>query len=203
MFSPYCKFLGTFLDNKLNFSKHITHVIAKLSRGAGILYKIKDQLPIQARISYYYAMLYPFMSYNILIWGSTYNNHMEPLVVQQKRIIRTIANAKFLDHTSPLFKKYELLKIKDIYRFQLLVHTHKAISGNEYSTTHERNTRNRNLARPVFHQLTLTQHAVSHMGPTEWNGLPSELRDMASLKCFKKRLKLFLMKDYDHNQSDT
>ena len=203
MYSPYCKFLGTFLDNKLNFSKHITHVIGKLSRGAGILYKIRDQLPLQARISYYYGMLYPFMSYNILIWGSTYNRHIEPLVIQQKRIIRTIANAKFLDHTSPLFKKYEILKVKDVYRYQLLVHTHKAISENAYNTPHDRNTRYQNLARPVFHHLTLTQHAVSHMGPTEWNKLPSELRNIVSIKCFKKRLKTFLMKDYDLNQADT
>ena len=203
MFSPHCKFLGTFLDNKLNFDKQVTHIIGKLSRGAGILYKIKDQLPVQARINYYYGMLYPFMSYNILIWGSTYNRHIEPLFIQQKRIIRIIANAKFLDHTSPLFKKYEILKLNDIYKFHLLVHTHKAVSENVYNAPHDRNTRYRNLARPVDHRLTHTRHAVSHMGPKEWNKLPVELRNIVSLKCFKKHLKKYLMKDYDPDHAGT
>ena len=196
-FTPSCKFLGTFIDNKLTFSKHINHILGKLSRGAGILYKIKDQLPTRARINYYYGMLYPFLSYNILVWGSTYETHITPLILQQKRIIRTITDAAYLDHTSPLFKNLEILKVRDIYRFQLLVHTYKDISNKPMHYNHDINTRNQNTIRSDFHRLTLTQHAVSYMGPSEWIKLPLELRSVDSLDLFKKRLKKYLIKDYD------
>ena len=46
-------FLGIRLDGKLKFSCHIQFIISKLSKSLGILHKIRDSLPIQARINYY------------------------------------------------------------------------------------------------------------------------------------------------------
>ena len=46
------KFLGVYLDNKVNFSVHVNHVFSKISKHAGILYKIKYNLTNSARIKY-------------------------------------------------------------------------------------------------------------------------------------------------------
>ena len=35
------KYLEIFIDEKLNFKYHITSIVAKISRGVGILYKLK------------------------------------------------------------------------------------------------------------------------------------------------------------------
>ena len=34
---------------------------------------VKDNMTKQARISYYYSLLFPYISYNIIVWGRIYN----------------------------------------------------------------------------------------------------------------------------------
>ena len=119
------KFLGVTLDNKLNFSAHISLVLNKIAKNTGILYRIKDNLPIKARLNFYYALIYPYITYNIIVWGSTYSTHLSNLVIQQKKTIRTIADANYLDHTTPLFHRFKLLKIKDIYSYFTAIYMFK------------------------------------------------------------------------------
>ena len=95
--------LGVIIDENLNFKVHIEAAVAKLARTTGILYKIKNSLSRQAKLNYYYGFIYPFLTYNILIWGSTNSIHLKPLIIQQKRIIRLLSGTNYLDHTTPLF----------------------------------------------------------------------------------------------------
>ena len=193
-----CKYLGIYLDHKLTFKEHIQYINSKISRNTGILYKIREYLPLKARLDYYYAYIYPYLTYNTIIWGGTYLTHLQPIILQQKRTIRTIANAGFLDHTDPLFKKFRLLKFQDIYKFQLGTYMFHAKKRGEYPTQTNVHTRSRgaNLARSVFHGLTSTQHAVSYAGPTFWNKLPPSLRTIKSFSRFKKSLKDYLLDNY-------
>ena len=194
-YSTCCKFLGVCIDSDLTFSQHIRHVVGKLSRGAGILYNIRDSLTTPARISYYYGFLYPYISCNVVIWASTGTSHLQPLIKQQKRIVRTMTNAKVDDHTSPLFRRLGLLTVIDVFKFQLLVQMYKANKG-DYKVSHQLNTRNRNILQPSFHRLTKTQHAFSHIGPSEWNKLPLILKESENIKLFKKKLKKFFIDQY-------
>ena len=168
-----CKFLGVYLDMnlELKFKRHINFVTAKVSKHSGILYKIRDRLPTDARIKYYYAFIYPYLKYNIEVWGSSYESHLRPLVIQQKRVIRTITNSGYIDHTTPLFLQLGLLKLSDIHKFHILVRMHKLIAAGQFSVTHSLNLRNRNQAVPEFHRLTLTQQVFSYTGTKTWNEL--------------------------------
>ena len=60
----YCKFLGVFVDESLNFGKHVEHVLGKISKNTGILFRIRDSLPMDARLGFYYAFIFPYLSYN-------------------------------------------------------------------------------------------------------------------------------------------
>ena len=113
-----CKFLGVHIDSKLSFKTHIDLIINKISRNTGIFFKIRDNLPMKARINYYYSFIYPYLIYNVLTFGSTYECHLAKLITQQKRIIRAIANSDFHDHTDPLFYRLKLVKFTDIYKYQ-------------------------------------------------------------------------------------
>ena len=190
------KFLGVYLDNKVNFSVHVNHVLSKISKHAGILYKIKYNLTNSARIKYYNSFVLPYLNFNILHWGSTNENHLYPLKIIQKRIVRTIANAEFHAHTTPLFVRLKLLKLEDLYKFQAIVDTHVKIKSGLYGVAHGRDTRNSKLALPKFHRLSRTQQSVSFNGPTFWNDLPLNIREIQFLPKFKKRLKHYMINKY-------
>ena len=195
--SNSCKFLGVFLNNKMTFTCHIEHVMRKISRHTGILYRIRDYLPEQARLNYYYAFIYPYLTYNVSVWGGTYDTHLLRLKIIQKRIIRLMTNADYRENSTPLFYKLKILKFIDVYKFQLLVYMHKAILRGEFSSEHGVNTRNQNLAVPTYHRLTITQNSVSFAGPTFWNQLPHNLRSIGTLGPFKKALKTHFLEQYN------
>ena len=156
-FTDSCRILGINIDKNLSFSNHIKNIVGKLSRNCGILYKIKNSLSLNARICFYYAFCYPYLSQNVISWGSTNHIHLKPLIVQQKRIIRCLSDAAYLDHTTALFYKLGLLKFYDIFKFHTLVYLFPSIKCNQFSVQHNHNTRNRLRASPVFQRLTITQ----------------------------------------------
>ena len=192
----HARFLGVIVDNKLNFKLHITNVVGKISKHSGILYKIKHNLPLPARITYYNSFVLPYLTFNILHWGNTNQTHLTPLITIQKRIIRTIANADYLDHTTPLFHRLKILKFEDLYKFHAIIDTYNKIKSGNYNVQHNINTRNCQLALPKFHNLTRTKQSITCCGPNLWNSLPGYLREVDSLSCLKTKLKDYFLNLY-------
>ena len=80
------KFLGVFLDNKLIWKKHIGYIVAKLSRGIGLISKARKLLNADALLTLYYYFLYPYLCHCNHVWGSTYITNLQKLIVLQKRL---------------------------------------------------------------------------------------------------------------------
>ena len=194
--TSHCKFLGVILDNKLTFRNHIDSILTKISRHSGILYKIRNNLPFSTRLNYYFAFIYPYLSYNVIVWGGTYKTHLNPLITFHKRIIRIICDAGYRDHTNPLYKKLNILKFEDIYKYNVLIYMFKARREGEYLVEHNRVTRNRDIARSTYHRTELSQHAVSYTGPKIWNSMPSNVTSIQKLGQFKQSIKKIFIDGY-------
>ena len=191
-----CKFLGVLLDSDMKFRSHIDMVTVKLSKNAGLLYRLKDSLTQSARLSFYYGLIYPFLTYNVIVEGGTNEGHLTKLKVQHKRIIRTLCDAGRFEHTSPLFYSLGLLKFAEIYKFYMGIYMYKAIAEGKFTIEHNLNTRNRNLACPSFQRLSNCQQAISYQGPQVWNSLPECIRKSSSLRVFKADLKRYYLNSY-------
>ena len=65
------------------------------------------------------CLVYPYLHYCIIVWGSTYKTNLRRLVSLQKRVIRIISKSTFDSHSDPIFKELELLKLSDIRQLEL------------------------------------------------------------------------------------
>lgn len=195
-FSDVCTFLGIQIDNKLTFSYHINSVLSKLAKNTGILVRIKDCLTLDAKLNFYYAFLFPYLVYGVVVWGSTFDCYLQPIFIQQKRIVRMIAGVPPLEHTDPLFRRLKLLKSFDIYQFFMCVFMHPLYHRGQYSVTHNFNTRYSSLAQPLFQRLTMTQHSFDYCGPHIFNQLPESLKNIRKLSLFKTALKTYYLDRY-------
>ena len=191
------KYLGVAIDNRMNFKDHVNMIISKISKHTGILYRLKSLFPTKTRLDYYYAFIFPYLTYNIIIWGGTCQSVLLPLITLHKRIIRMIADAGYRDHSDPLFKRLGLLKLTDLYNFNLLVYMQKARSKGTFTPRHSFETRNRLAPASEFHRLSKCQQAVSFAGPAAWNRLPVRLKELENLNKFKKTVKSFLIDKYE------
>jgi hypothetical protein len=195
------KFLGVIIDNDLKFNLHIRSICDKLSKSVGILYKLRQTLSTELLIQMYYSFAYPYFLYCNLIWGGTYDNHLDPLFKIQKRIVRIITKQPYLAHTTPLFHSTKILKVFDIHRFVVAQHMFKNIAHDDRQAymrpnPHNYNTRHREQLLPEFQRLTVCQHSISYEGPHVWNNIPNHIRNVPNIVAFKKLYKSFLIEQY-------
>ena len=90
-----------------------------LSKYCGILYRLREVLPSKALFSLYNTLVFPHLIYCNLIWADSNNTNLHSIHLKQKRILRLCSNSHWLEHTPPLFKKYNTLTIYDIHKLTL------------------------------------------------------------------------------------
>ena len=109
-------FLGLTIDEHLSWTPHIQKISNKISRTIAIMCRLKRFLPTRILKLMYTSLILPYIQFSILTWGFRIGR-IEKL---QKRAIRTIANSKYNAHTDPLFRRLNLLKVKDIFMLNIL-----------------------------------------------------------------------------------
>ena len=112
------KFLGVIVDNKLNWSNHINLICNKLSKNIGVLYRLKS-LPKSVLKLIYNTLIIPHINYCITAWGNAHDRYIQRIILLQKRAIRIVVHAPFLAHTKPIFSSLKLLRVNDMYNFQV------------------------------------------------------------------------------------
>ena len=63
------KFLGLFIDEKRNWSIRINHVSLKMSKGLGVMSRLRYILPSNVMMMLYHTLIYPYLMYCNIIWG--------------------------------------------------------------------------------------------------------------------------------------
>ena len=136
--------------------------------------------------------------------GSTYQSHLNRIIVLQKKIIRIIPKAVSFDaHTGVLFKEQVILKFSDIYLYQIgkfMYLFKRSLLPNYFrdmftlaSQIHSYKTRNSNLFYIPYCRTNLRKFSIRFQGPTFFNLLSREIQNSESISLFGKRLKKFLL----------
>ena len=104
-----------------------------------------------------------------------------------------------LSHTAPLFARLKMLKLKDIYNFNLGIYMYKNLDRfSGFRTSHGYSTRTgRDRYVPSFQRLTLTRNqSIYFQVPDNWNSIPDDVKNAPSLSSFKSRYKNYLISHY-------
>ena len=197
------KFLGVIVDNQLNWNAHIKHISNKISKSAGILRLLRDIFPKHILKTLYLTLTYPYFNYCNLIWGAAHITNLNPLVILQKKCIRIINRAGYLDHTEPLFKSTNLLKLEQIHILSCAKFIFNCYTSTVYqnfrerliqnSEIHDHNTRISSQLRAPFERLESGLNSFFIKGINIWNKLPDDIKSSNNIVYFKSRLKKFLL----------
>ena len=201
------KHLGIMLDSNLNWKSHINYTVKKVKRSIGLLSKLRYYINSFTLKKLYYALIYPFLTYGILVWGSTYCTTLQPLFILQKKVVRIITFSKFYEHTSPIFKRLKLIKLNDLLYLYTAVFMYKfhrkllpSTFDNFFSTVaakHNYGTRlstKQSLSLPKVN----TNYGIFNIrfqGPKIWNSIPRMDKSL-SLNKFKQRINQKTIESY-------
>ena len=105
------KFLGIVIDNRLNWVEHVKCISRKIAKGIDIIIKARKSFESDTLLNLYNALIFPYISYGIQVWGTAAALHLHRLHVLQKKIIRIVCGVHPRTHTDPLFKLLGILNI--------------------------------------------------------------------------------------------
>ena len=78
------------IDDKINWKYHISFICSRISRNTGIFFKLRHYLSPQQLKQIYYNLIYPYLSYAIVAWGSAYKSITKAVQIKQNHIARII-----------------------------------------------------------------------------------------------------------------
>ena len=199
------KFLGIWVDQNMNWKKHIDTKCSQAVKVAAILSRLKHLLPISILRTIYNSLFLPHLSYGILAWGNVSNSEINRLRKIQKKAIRQICNTTFNSHTEPLFKKLNLLRLDDIFTSacvklfvkrmenSLPTYLHRQLPTN--LTTHDYETRQQGDIHQFAIKTELEKQSLNTKISIVWNDAPNNVRN-SRLKSITKIYKRHLLSSY-------
>ena len=121
------EYLGVILDNKLNWHNHIQHVYTKLSKAAGIIYKVRNKVPKKVLHLLYNSTVSHCLRYGIASWGSTKRSTaLMKLQHLQNKIVRYMTHTHRFSNVDEKYKNLGILKINDLYTLEIAKLMHKS-----------------------------------------------------------------------------
>ena len=149
----------------------------------------------------------PYLNYGILLWGNTYRTYFDKLIKLQKWAIRTVSNSHYRSHSGPLFAKYNILTVDDMYLLELGVFMYRYSMNelppafNNYfkkrSDIHGYKTRHANDLNLTNNKKTFSDRTLRTSGPILWNSLDNSIKRSKSVKHFRNQMKQNLISKYN------
>ena len=198
------KFLGIYIDDRINFGEHTSKISTKLSRGVGILRKMKQIVPRNVLKQLFYAFIYSKFTYGITCYGSAYQNQIQRLKNLIRRALKLVVNSETL--TPEICRNERLFDFEMAYNYFCSINMYRIIKLNSheflaakilsYQTNHSHETRsvhNQNLNRP-FYRKSKCQRSFLYNAVDIWNELPPHIKTVQEdLTSFKKLTKNHLL----------
>ena len=157
----------------------------------GILFKIRNLLTKNSLKVMYYSFVYPYLKYGILFWSSCSQGLFKKIFILQKKIIRCIYFKGRFEHTEPLFKDGEILKLNDIKLTEICKFIYQDL--NLYNlfelVTHEEihnyETRNRSNLAPNQVHSRIAEMFFLNKGLQYYNSLDNTIKYSSNVCSFK------------------
>ena len=193
------------VDERLDWSEHTKSVKAKLSSSLYAINASKHYLTTGHLLMLYNALVYPYLTYGLLLWGSTFRSHLNKLIVMQKRAVRTIVLAPYNSHTHDIFLRLNILKLDAIYQLYLAKYMYLQLhdllpdpllkAHRLCGDIHTHYTRQTKQLHKKMTQSAIVAKSFIKRGPDYWNQLPEDIKRCATLKSFNTRHKIYLLRN--------
>ena len=158
-------------------------------------------------VQLYYSLIYPFLIYSLITWGTTYQTALLPLITLRKRAVRIITFTEYNCHSRPLFRELKVLKVIDLLYLYCALFMYDYYSNrlplifNDFfksvNKVHQYQTR---FACKISYYLPKARtnygkFNIRFSGAKVWNSIEESLK-FKSRTCFKVLLKESLISNY-------
>ena len=189
--------MGIVIDNKLTWRHHIEYIKTKLSKGIGLLSKIRHYIPKNTLICLYYSFINSYIEYGLLNWSSAPTTNLDVIRLCTKKAIRLITFKNKTEHTTPLFKELGILPMDHLIKHKQATFMWK-LTNNLIPTpvkylfkpsTSLIDTRQGHKYLLPAPRLNISQRHITYSGVKTWNTVvPPALKATKKLKISQRNI---------------
>ena len=199
--ATHVKNLGVIIDQNLNMSNHVNHIVSIAFLKLRELYFHRRYLTQESLKTLVHAYITNRVDYcNSLLVGLPYDPLLKKLQSVLHASARLISGTRKFDHITPILKDLHWLPIIQRIKFKTLLIVYKCLNGMAPHYLQDRlslcdDPRLRSYQKQLKVPNSRTNYGdrrFSVAGPTLWNKLPLDIRFAPSLEIFKSKLKTHL-----------
>ena len=211
--SDYVKYLGILIDPHLNWSHQTDALSTRLSRGVGMLAKIRHFVPKDTLRTIYYAIFSSLLTYGCQVWGQFNNKYIGRIERLQNKAIKIINFANNNDSVTPLYHQSNILKLSDHIKLLNFTFVHDCVNNNLpislkgtfqlANSVHSHNTRGASRFKikvPKTNTIVYGIKSITYQSIEFWNSLVTKfhkknLHTQSKAVC-KKIIKQYFIDGY-------
>ena len=154
----------------------------------------------------YSTLILPYLNYGILATGNASKSQLGRVYLLQKKIVRIISKNGFYSHTNPIFYANKILKVDDLFYFQLGQFMYKYNTKElpniffnlftKNSSIHKYPTRHSDSFHIPLTRTVFANKIFTFTGTKFWNSLDDSFKVPQSLHSFKQKLKNMFLSKY-------
>ena len=176
------KILGVTLDENLNFKDHLHSVCKKVAGMIGVLRRLKNLIPVNAKLLLYKSAIMPHLTYCRLVWHFCTASDNRKLERLQERALRLVYNTTAESYDA-LLKRAKLTTLQNRRLQDILILMFKVknksttneianiFNINDENTNNKGyNLRNADFVLPRFKSVTYGRHSLRFLGPHYYCG---------------------------------
>jgi len=110
---PYVKYLGIIIDDTFTWQYHLNNVKLKLSKSCCVLSKLKHYSDSRTLRKVYFSIVFPYLYYGVLCWGSAAKKFIKPLQVLQNKCLKNVLNLPYDSSNFPVYRQLKGLQINE------------------------------------------------------------------------------------------
>ena len=201
----FVKYLGILIANNLSWKYHIDYISSKVSKGIGMIARLRHLVPFATLLNIYRSLIEPYISYGLIAWGQAANIHLNKILILQKRALRLMYFADSKAHSAPLFVHSRILPVTMLYYLLVSsmmhdINNHRVPSNISMLFTHSEQVHHHftrfSAAGNLYVKTSRTNQLLfsfARIGVRVWNSIPMKLR-IKNRTPFKRELKNRLFK---------
>lgn len=188
------KYLGVTIDSQMKWEQHIIGLVKKLRKTMYKFLQLRQILDIKLLTNTYYALAQSNLNYGVIAWGGATQNIVEKVNVTQRKILKIIHRKPHTYSTHELYQLAQVPTVRQLYITEAVIQTYKN-RQNIPQVSHDHNTRyiTTQPLQIALTRSTYIQKQAKHVGLTNYNRLPSEIKTIPRLHIFRKHIKPYIM----------
>ena len=190
------KLLGLYIDNKLNFSEHVSRLCKKAAFHVNAMSRVAKYLDTKSRLKVFHAFIRSNFQYANIVWHFTSIRNILKIEKLQRRALKIVFNDYVSSYTELLSKaKTQSLYISRIK--SILIETFKSINKLNPKFLHEvfkinkSGYQSRDPLRIVLPKVNTTTYGLNSFkfeASRLWNELPFSIKNTNDLHIFSANI---------------